>query len=112
MDEFQQKIKQWVELDIELKKENEKIKILRNTKNELNNRIIQYAKTNNLMKAKIEINDSVLKFVNTKTTSTITLKYLEKCLQDIIDDNSKIDKIMSYIKNNRETTVTTEIKFS
>ena len=107
---FQDNIKEWVSLDNDIKNLSDKIKILRDKKKSLNSNILEYINTNNLNDAVININDGNLKFTNTKTTKSITLKYLEECLNELFTDKDKIINILQFIKNNREINEIQEIK--
>jgi len=71
---FDNQIQQWVSIDNQIKLLNEKMKDLRNKKNELSNNITNYAESNNLSNSTIEIGDGKLKFINTKQTEPRTLK--------------------------------------
>ena len=83
---------------------------MKDKKGELNEQIISYSKQNNLLSSVIELKDSKIKFVSTKTTQPLSLKYVETCLTNIIKDGESIKKIMTYIKNNREVKENIEIK--
>jgi hypothetical protein len=107
---FENQIQQWVSIDNQIKLLNEKTKDLRNTKNELSNNITNYAKSNNLSNSTIEIGDGKLKFINTKQTEPITLKYLEKTLGEVIKNESQVKIIMEHIKSKRESKIVPEIK--
>jgi hypothetical protein len=107
---FENQIQQWVSIDNQIKLLNEKMKDLRNTKNELSNNITNYAKSNNLSNSTIEIGDGKLKFINTKQTEPITLKYLEKTLGEVIKNESQVKIIMEHIKSKRESKIVPEIK--
>jgi hypothetical protein len=107
---FENKIKSWVEFDNQIKTMNENLRELRESRNKINDEIIQHAKNNNLIKASIEIKDSKLKFVNTKITNPLSLKYIEKCLKQLIMDDEKVSLIVEYIKENREFKEELEIK--
>ena len=63
-----------------------------------------------LGKATVNISDGKLKFVTAKHTAPLTLTYIEKCLSELITNSSQVEQIMTYIKKNRETKTTTEIK--
>jgi hypothetical protein len=63
-----------------------------------------------LEKATVNITDGKLKFVTAKHTAPITLTYIEKCLTELITNGKQVEQIMAYIKKNRETKTTTEIK--
>ena len=45
-----------------------------------------------------------------KMSSQLTFKFLEKCLHDIISDEKQVENIINYIKNKREITETKSIK--
>lgn len=110
MASLEQNIQKWVTLDNRLKELSEQVKELRDERNGLEENIINYANKNNLSKAIINISDGKLKFVDTKTTQPISLSFLEKCLREIVSNEEQVNKIMDYIKQKRETKVTSEIK--
>ena len=110
MTSFEDNIKQWVSIDNELKKINEKAKILRDQKNNLSQSITNYATNNKLLTSLIQISDGKLKFGNNKLQEPLTFKYLEKCLLELYQDQEKVNKILSYIKQNRESKSVSEIK--
>tara|TARA_A100001015_G_C14693059_1_gene595194 strand:+ start:393 stop:734 length:342 start_codon:yes stop_codon:yes gene_type:complete len=107
---FEENIKQWILVDNEMKKYYEKIKSLREKKNNIQENIIVHVKQNDLDDATVKINDGKLKFVETKTSNPITLKYLQSCLEECIESENDVQHIMNYIKDNRETKQHSEIK--
>jgi len=107
---LQEKIKKWVILDNKITEETTKIKDLRTQREELHNEIIDFVKDNHLTSATIELNDSRLKFVNSKTTTSLTFSYINKCLDEIMQDKQNVEKIMNYIKENRQQQFNYEIK--
>lgn len=108
--EFENHIQQWVSVDNQIKLLNEKLKDLRDKKNELSNNITTYANNNNLSNSTIKIGDGRLKFVNSKQTEPLTLKYLEKTLGEVIKNESQVKIIMEHIKSKRESKFVPEIK--
>ena len=58
---FENQIQQWVQLDNQLKQLNEKTKELREKRNDLEGKITNYASTNNLSNATVQISDGKLK---------------------------------------------------
>lgn len=108
--DFKEKLSKWVNLDNQIKQLNENIKELRNERNNLENEITIYSKENNLININIPLNDGKLRIVNTKVNEPITFKYLEKTLEDIIQNEEQIKIIMEHIKQNRESKVISEIK--
>jgi hypothetical protein len=107
---FEQTIQQWVLLDNQIKIYNEKVKELRDKRDNIEGKLTQYALINNLTNSTIKTSDGKVKFVNTKTTSPLTFKYLEKSLGEIIKNSEQVTAILNHIKNNREHKVEHELK--
>jgi hypothetical protein len=106
---FQEDIKQWVSKDNQIKTYNERIKLLRDERSSLTERIFDYAEQNNLSHAVIQITDGKLKFNNTKVQAPLTYKLVEQCLQRYFsEDDAK--EVIKYIKSQRETSIKSEIK--
>lgn len=102
-------VQKWVLLEGKLKEVNEKVKGMRDMKNQLTRNITEYMKSNNL-KSNIEISDGELRFYEKKEYSALTYTYIEKCLKDIIADEKQVEYIIKYLKENREQTMSTDIK--
>jgi hypothetical protein len=107
---FEQTIQQWVLLDNQIKNYNEKLKELRDKRDTIEEKLSNHVKNNNLTNSIIKTTDGKLKFVNTKITSPLTFKYLEKSLGEIIKNSEQVNSIVNYIKNNRETKNVHELK--
>ena len=103
-------IQNWVELDNELKKLNEKAKDIRTRKNDIEDKIMTYVEDNNMNNSVVNIMDGKIKFCETKQTSPLTLGFLEKCLSEVIANQSQVKQIVDYIKSKRETKMVPEIK--
>tara|TARA_Y100001970_G_scaffold280505_2_gene389616 strand:+ start:357 stop:704 length:348 start_codon:yes stop_codon:yes gene_type:complete len=108
--EFERNIQKWVAVDNQLKIVNEKAKELRDEKNDLLEDINMYIETNKLNNASIDISDGKLKFAQSKITQPLTLKFVENCLSNIINDQRQVTQIMKYIKDKREKKDVSEIK--
>lgn len=111
---FEENIKEWVQLDNELKLYNERTRTIRERKSELVEKILgedrEFGK--NLNNRTIDISDGKLKFQNTKQTSPLTFKYLDECLHKIIRNEKQVEQIIDYLKQNREIKLVPEIKRS
>jgi predicted transcriptional regulator len=103
-------IQNWVELDNELKKLNERAKDIRTRKNDIEDKIMTYVEDNNMNNSVVNITDGKLKFCETKQTSPLTLGFLEKCLSEVIANQGQVKQIVEYIKSKRETKMVPEIK--
>ena len=107
---FENQIQQWVSLDNQLKQINEKVKELRDSRNNLEQNITNYASQNNLSNATIQIGGGKLKFTNTKIPEPLTFKYLEKTLGEVIKNESQVKLIMEHLKQKRAIKIVPEIK--
>ena len=108
--EFIEKVKNWVLMDSKLKVVNEKTKQLRELKSQLNHQICDYMNNHNLAQNKITISDGDLRIYEKKEYSSITFSYIERCLAELIKDKTQVEFIIQYLKENREVTVSSDIK--
>ena len=106
--DFIDNVKKWVFIDSKLKDFREKMKKMGSFKNELSNKIHEYATTNSIKP--VEINDGFLHFSEKREYTILSYGFLEKCLKNIISDNKQVEYIMNYIKEQREIKTTPEIK--
>ena len=107
---FENQIQQWVSIDNELKTLNEKVKLLRDKRNYLEENITNYATSHNIYDSPIKISDGKLKITNTRIVEPLTFKYLEASLGEIIKNDSQVKIIMNHIKQKRNVKVVPEIK--
>ena len=108
--EFEHQIQQWVSIDNQLKILNDKMKELRDKKNNISEQINSHIETSQLSNASVKLSDGQLKFIKVKETQQLTFKYLETCLSEIIKNEEQVKKIVEYIKNKREVKYVPEIK--
>jgi predicted transcriptional regulator len=107
---FENQIQQWVLLDNQLKQLNEKVKELREKRNNLELTITTYASENNLSNATVNITNGKLKFTNSKIPEPLTFKYLEKTLGGVIKNESQVNQIIEHLKQKRAIKIIPEIK--
>ena len=107
---FIENIQKWVMLDSQIKLINEKVKKARETKHQLLDEITTYVTENNIENTKIEISDGELRFYEKKEYQPITFGYVEDSLGKIISDKKQVDFIMNYLRENREITVSKDIR--
>jgi hypothetical protein len=108
--EFETNIQKWVMLDNQIRYINDKIKVLREDKNKVENSIIRHIETNKMQNSVVSISDGKLKFTNYKQTSPITLSHVEECLSKCIANKDHVEKIMNYIKSTRPSKYVSDIK--
>lgn len=108
--EFIEKVKKWVIMDSQLKIVNEKTKQLRELKSQLNHQICDFMNNHNLAQNRITISDGELRLHEKKEYSAITFGYIQRCLADLIKDDTQVEFIIQYLKDNREITTSSDIK--
>jgi nitrogen regulatory protein PII len=110
--EFNEMMTKWVDIDNEIKTLNERAYSLKEKRKSITEELNEYVEEKHVDKKTIDINlnDSQIKFVTTKVTQTLTFKYLEKCLSEIITDDEQVQQIIEYIKQNRTVEEVNEIK--
>ena len=109
---FEENIKEWVRLDNDIKSLNDKMRVLRDSKNEITGEIVTYASEKNLTHKIIEITDGNLKFQTRKETSPLTFKLVKECLTDCITNEEQVDKLINYIKEKRSIKYVDDVKRS
>jgi hypothetical protein len=107
---FEQQLQNWMILDNELKKMNEKIKLIREQRNQIANVLINNVQSKRLDNFSMVLGDEKIKFLSTNTAQPITFKYIESCLKEIIKNESQVTNIIKYIKAKREIKQEIEIK--
>lgn len=109
---FDETMSEWVHIDNQIKQLNAKMNELKEERNDISDKLNEYVENNGVDRKTINVNlkDSQIKFVTTKVPQTLTFKYLEKCLDEIITDKDQIALIIDYVKSNREINEVNEIK--
>ena len=108
--EFIENVRQWAYLDSQIKLVNEKMKKIREKKALLSENICSYAAENEAIENKIKITDGELRIYEKKEYSPLTFGYIEKQLIKIIQDETKVEFIINYLKDNREITTSKDIR--
>jgi hypothetical protein len=102
-------VQRWVLADTQLKQLTEKTKQMREVKSAANANIMLYMKQTNY-NGNIKISDGELRIYEKKEYSPLTYSYIEKCLAKIIPDETHVEYIIQYLKENREVTINQDIK--
>ena len=107
---FEERIQKWVSIDDQIRLHNEKLKELRSKRNEITETVTSYLEENNLEKARIEITGGTLGFIQNRVVPPLSLRYVEKCLGEVIANPEQVTQIMDYIKSKREIKYTPDLK--
>jgi hypothetical protein len=109
-EDFVSDIQRWVVLDTQLKLANEKLKQIRESKNQLTSQICNYVDSKNMRETKLQISDGNLRVYDRKEYSPITFTYIDTCLDKIIPNKEHVASIIKYLKENREITTVSDIR--
>jgi len=109
---LEENVKLWVALDNNIKQLNDQIKLLKNEKLSHNKNILQYISSNNLDNVTIKISNGKLKFADVNYPQPLTYKFLFNCLNQFLNDDEEVLKIIKFIKSEREIKTIKEIKRS
>jgi hypothetical protein len=83
---------------------------MRELKHDLADNICHYMNENNMKNKKISITGGELKIYDKKDYSPLNYGYIEKCLGEIIPDKTHVEYIINYLKENREVSVSQELR--
>ena len=97
---FEQTIQEWVKTDQELQELNERVKQLRQTKSELDKKITQHSEERGAKS--FRYGSIKMKIVESKISESLTFKYLNKCLRDMIKNEDQVTQMLDYIKRKRD----------
>ena len=109
---YNEAIQKWVQYDNKIKEYNEQIKPIREYKKKLEEKIIDYTKSNNLNDHQIKISDGTITFKQQSNQTPLSIKFIENCLRDIIPSDESVDKIIEYIVSQRQSSEKINIKRS
>jgi len=107
---FDQQLNKWITIDDQIKNLDNKLKILREQRTNTKNIITAYATNNNLVGTQINTPDGMLKIAQVKSIPSLTYKYLEQKLKEVIPNTQQVEQILSHIKQTRNIQLIPEIK--
>ena len=120
---IQDNVKDWVTVDNRIKSLSEQLKDLRNTKKAYEDNMVTWANSNTaddgsgrpVQRPVIRISDGKLRFVETRQTAPLSLKYVEQRLKILLENSTPnasemVALIMKDLKDHRETKVVQEVK--
>ena len=106
---LQENVTRWLKNNEKIKKQNELLKELKIERNILEESIFDYANENDINNVSIKTNERTLNIFDLKTSSPLSFKYIQNCLNEIFDSD-KVNEIITYLKEKRTYSVTKSIK--
>jgi chaperonin cofactor prefoldin len=98
---LEKSVQDWVSLDNQIKTLTEKIKQLRERKEELSGHIESALEERNMAHMPIQISDGRLKLTRTHVAQPLTFAYLQQSLQSMLQNETKVAQMIAHIKKNR-----------
>ena len=114
MENFNKNIIEYCEIDNKIRSKSDEIKEMRIKKDSLESNVIEFIESNNLQDNIFNISsmDTKLKYVKSNTKESITYKFLENILLKYFNDSDKVNDILNFIKNNRNSSSKVSLKIN
>tara|TARA_Y100001970_G_scaffold185306_1_gene225380 strand:+ start:733 stop:1110 length:378 start_codon:yes stop_codon:yes gene_type:complete len=110
-EKFKEDIREWVELDDQIKQVTDHLKKLKTLKKTRQESTIKFMKQNKLVGQKISIsNGGSLKISTIQSVVPVTRQYIVNKLKTFFNSKEKAEEIASYIYDNRETVEKTSMR--
>jgi hypothetical protein len=103
-------VQKWILIDNQLQILQEKTKTLREWKKKLNDNIIESMTEKKIDHKILSIPNGELSVQEKREFSSLSFGYIEECLQDIIQDEEKVQTIIDYLRDHREIKSIREIR--
>tara|TARA_A100001388_G_C28656519_1_gene444645 strand:- start:476 stop:874 length:399 start_codon:yes stop_codon:yes gene_type:complete len=100
---FIDSLKTWIEYDNILKIKNQEIKKIKEEKESLEEKLINFIEKNNLSQTKLTISGSNVILNRSITNGSLSFKLIEEALQEYLKNKSQVEKICSIIKNKKDS---------
>jgi hypothetical protein len=72
----------------------------------------QYVKSHNMLNTVLSVDNAAAKFVTKNTYSTLSFKYIQTVLSQIVSDEAHVDHLMNSLRDGRTLTSHVELKFA
>ena len=114
MENFNKNIIEYCDIENKIRSKSEEIKYMRIKKDSLETNVIEFIESNNLQDNIFNIAslDTKLKYVKSNTKESITYKFLETTLSKYFNDSDKVNDILNFIKNNRNSSSKVSLKIN
>lgn len=107
---LEESIRSWVSLDNRVRQLTDELQTLRARRAEASECVLEEARANHIMSARVRVSDGYLRFAQGRTTAPLTLKYVEDCLSKCLPDPEQAARVMRFIKDARPTKEETSIR--
>lgn len=109
---FTKGIKLWATYDSQIDTLNQKIKDIKNKRDNLGGKLTAYMQQNDLTKTAFNFNNSRVIFKNEPKYSGLSYDFMFKCAQDYFGDGKKAQHFCQFVKSKRQKTYNVCLKRS
>jgi septal ring factor EnvC (AmiA/AmiB activator) len=109
-EEFYKDLKEFYSLEKKQIIINEELNKIKNEKNKVKIKIINYMIENEISNKNIKIGNENLKLLQVKQIQPLSFKFLKDCLEECISNQDQIDELISFIKSKRSVKEYLDIK--
>jgi len=110
MNELQKNMNNLIRLDLELNTLNINVSKIKEDKRKIEEVIKDIMIKENLKDKLFILKNKKIKYNETKSYQSYSLKYVEDRLNELIEDKTNVGCILKYLKENRKKQINTEIK--
>jgi hypothetical protein len=103
-------VQKWLLIDNQLQTLQEKTKTLREWKKKINDTIVENMTEKGIDHKILSIPNGELSVQEKREFSSLSFGYIEECLQEIINDEEKVQVIIDYLRDHREIKTIREIR--
>ena len=93
---------EWIEIDDQIKKYNEKIKLLRKQRNDVANNMISTLDNKSLPTYNITNMNTSISFQNNKSYENYTDKFYKDCFSEFLKSEEKANQLIKFMKEKRK----------
>lgn len=104
-------IKEWIQNDNDIKELQKEIKIRKDRKKNISDKLVNIMKTNEI--DCFDINDGKLIYTQSKVKTSLSKKHITACLEKYFknsEDKQIVEDLSNFILDNRETKITETIR--
>ena len=109
-EEFYKDLKEFYSLEKKQIIINEELNKIKNEKNKVKIKIINYMIENEISNKNIKIGNENLKLLQVKQIQPLSFKFLKDCLEECISNQDQIDELITFIKSKRSVKEYLDIK--
>ena len=107
---LEEQVKSWVNMDNSIRDMSDRVKLLKDDRSGIQTGITEYIANHDMVNTVIRTSDSDIRFNVSRTSAPLTFKHLQQCLNDLVQNEEQVERMIAYIKDKRQVKETVEMK--